>query len=261
MITFIECNVGYCFSPEDIDNFITTSEIRAYIINKYYDFNDIENPIKSYLDESRVEWLHPGIRKRHKLNIRENRVVQNDGIYPWSQQKNNTFYSVSTSTSTFKDRVENNDNYIIDFEISLDPQVDIYERQVYTLFSFFSEIGGIFELFQIFGHIFVCFINKSLAKVSMINHVRARFSQGKKSRAVHEQTDSVQIYSALPNLYPSKKKFDNMKESTRKVEPESPLRHIGHNQKNNEQEDDKGGGQYPSDYQFGVCDMLKATIP
>ena len=165
-----ECTAAVCYSDQELIDFIFYSEFRVYIINKYYDFNDIDNPIKTYLDESRVEYLHPFLKKRHRLNIRENRIIQNDGIFPWSQQKKETFYSVSTSSSTFSDRDYTRDYGLAEFEISLDSQVDLYEREVYTILSFFGEIGGIFELLMVFGHIFFASYSKLTGKLSMVNH-------------------------------------------------------------------------------------------
>ena len=65
---------------------------------------------------------------------------------------------------------------LTDFEILVDPQVDIYEREVYTLLDFFVELGGFAEILMITGHIFLSIYNKAIGKVSMMNKISKTFA-------------------------------------------------------------------------------------
>jgi len=65
-VAFLECNNGDLFPEEFMGDLIGLLEFRVYIINKsthmYYDFNNIGQPTKTYLAESRVEFVHPDFR-------------------------------------------------------------------------------------------------------------------------------------------------------------------------------------------------------
>jgi hypothetical protein len=67
-------NVDGCTSDAVMRNMLNKSFFRTLVVNKYYDFTDIENPLKTYVDDSIYEKLDIDLFKRRHLLIRENRV-------------------------------------------------------------------------------------------------------------------------------------------------------------------------------------------
>jgi phosphoketolase len=138
-------------SDEVLQPFLKGNIFRAYIINKYYDFSDVENHLKTYVDDTLFEEADLYLTKRRNIFIRENRVTEYNSIWPWASPKEYKFYSVSKVTNVVVNAVEEESNILTQFEISMDNQIDIYERRVYTLLDIFSDLGGIYEIIKIFG--------------------------------------------------------------------------------------------------------------
>ena len=85
----------------------------------------------------------------------------NDNIFIGSQGPSSEliFYSIDRK-SLFYSNIDFDNQYLQIF-LNLDPQVDLYQRTVYSFLDMLGFIGGIYELFRIFGHLLIgYFIHK-----------------------------------------------------------------------------------------------------
>jgi hypothetical protein len=144
---------------------------RAYVINKYYDFKDVEDPLKTYVDDTIYEKADLYLTKKSNIFIRENWVTEYNSIWPWASPKEYKFYSVSKITSIIADSVEEETQVLAEFDILMDSQIDIYERKVYTVLDIFSDIGGIFEIFRILGGFLIIPFNKRAINIHIMNEM------------------------------------------------------------------------------------------
>jgi hypothetical protein len=107
---------------------LQNAEFRLNVINKYYDFSDIENPLKEYVMDSDYLSLDLGYYKQMQIFIRENRVVQYDSIWPWADPEEYIFYSVSDTKINFSNAIEENTLILGEFEISMDNQIGKFQH-------------------------------------------------------------------------------------------------------------------------------------
>ena len=115
-------------------------------MNPYFDFNDIEEPIKYQLSETPTIFLDTNYLYLATLNIRQNFYTLYDSIFGLSGEQSGTFYSYEGSnmlTTSFED------SFLFRAEIRLDAQIDTYERTVQTVFEAIGIVGGIYEILRI----------------------------------------------------------------------------------------------------------------
>ena len=73
-----------CAGNEEIAYKINRSIMNLAFVNSYFDGNDFENPIKSYLDDSISDYLVDGFQKTVFGFIKENTVSTQDNIFSYS---------------------------------------------------------------------------------------------------------------------------------------------------------------------------------
>lgn len=113
----------YWAPEQQIRDSLYWAEFRAYVINKYYDFSDIQNPIKEYFDDTIIEAVDYDYLKHVRILVRENRVTQYDSIWPWADPVEYVFYSVSDIHKTLSNASENKSTILVEYLIKMDSQV------------------------------------------------------------------------------------------------------------------------------------------
>ena len=125
-----------CVDPLNSINFLGLIDVEVLIISPYFDFYDMDNPIKYHIDD-RLKFY--GVQYDTKLAnvyIRENKYQLNDDIFEF-ESKSGVFYSASDFRLQQIKHYQSdqyNNTYVVPFilQIEADPQVDEYERQVLT---------------------------------------------------------------------------------------------------------------------------------
>ena len=148
-------------SPADINTVINTHYLNLALVSSYFDFDDYENPIHYYLQDMNVFILVSSLGLKSQYLVRQNQATMNDNIFLGSQGPSSEliFYSIDRKSSSYSNI--DFDNAYLQIFLNLDPQVDLYQRTVYSFLDMLGFIGGIYELFRIFGHLWIgYFINK-----------------------------------------------------------------------------------------------------
>ena len=70
-----------CKSDADIDKALDSTTFQIAMLNNYFDFEDYNKPIKSYLDDTLNYYLMSGFTKRVDLYVRQNSVELVDSIF------------------------------------------------------------------------------------------------------------------------------------------------------------------------------------
>ena len=112
----------------------------------YFDYSDIENPIKYHVDDSNYLIINFGAAFMMDLYIRKNEYTLYDSIFGSNGDESDVFYSLDkTKVVPFlSDQVR---LALINFRI--DDQIDQYERTVQTVFEVVGTIGGNYEILRI----------------------------------------------------------------------------------------------------------------
>lgn len=107
-ITLQRCDPGSstCESAANIDAEIPNVGIDVTVVNSYFDFDDYEQPVKTFLDDRFLYTLLPGYSVNTDVYLRKNKAEVQDGFFYYTPngeelefvgfQRVDTKYSVST---------------------------------------------------------------------------------------------------------------------------------------------------------------------
>ena len=129
-------------STKEIDNVINKAVFSILILNSYMDFNDYENPVKSYIDDRVSFFLQPSQCKYIKMYAKLNKATLDDDYLKLKPSIEREFFNVERVQN---DSIMDNEN-IVDGKIYMDPNRDFYQRSVFSILDLFGLIGGIFGL-------------------------------------------------------------------------------------------------------------------
>ena len=89
-----------------------------------------------------------------------------DDLIQYGQSKEHHFYSIDRTKTDFEDQTETTKINVI---LSMDNYVYNYERTVFSLLDLTGLWGGVFELCEILGGIFVGYFSQRLLNFSMLS--------------------------------------------------------------------------------------------
>ena len=152
-----------------INQLLESARVSILIFNSYIDFDDYENPIKSYIDDRYSYQIIPDLRKVVRTEIRYNKVELMDSLIDIGFHENKEFYSVERSEPDLTSI--NNYNEYLDFGLTIDSKEDSYERKVYSFLDLTGQIGGLYEIINIIVGMLVTFIASRLFILSIISQI------------------------------------------------------------------------------------------
>ena len=127
--------------------------------NSVYDHEDTTNPVKYYLD---VNLMSPaeGFQKSNTHYIRENNYkVYNNYLNP-NDYKEGSFYDIDDKVFDFRTHNPKRTSYLI-VRFFMSNHLKEYESYTYTILDLFSDLGGAFEIFEVFGKLAIgYYVNK-----------------------------------------------------------------------------------------------------
>ena len=89
-------------SDTEIDAAIDSTFIQFAMINNYFDFDDFNQPIKSYLDDQFYYPLTSGLSKKTDMYIRQNTVEQKDSLFRYQPSgSESSFISIESVIEKF----------------------------------------------------------------------------------------------------------------------------------------------------------------
>lgn len=156
-------------------------KIFHYVINPYIDYNDINTPLKTSLEDKYEGYVLGAYTMNQKMYIRRNTYTLYDS-YLFSQPIEGEFYSLNRLESQLSS-ISKNNAYTL--TITLDNEVVNYERRVYSLFDLISDIGGFYGIIKALT---VLFMNEFTTKiynyytVNKFNNIMRKYTNAKKVR-------------------------------------------------------------------------------
>ena len=169
-ISVVKCSplLGHenCATSQEIDIKLSTGRIVVVLQNSYVDFEDYENVIKTYVDDRFSYRVSPGFLKEAQIYVRNNHVSLSDNIVQIGEGEQRQFYSVESSSDDF---VPLNSLIYFSAYIRMESREDTYERVVFSFFDLTGLVGGVFEILEVTGGIFVSFFAHKLFMFSMLS--------------------------------------------------------------------------------------------
>ena len=155
-------------SDTEIDAAIDSSEIQFAMINNYFDFDDYNKSIKSYLDDQFYYPLTSGFSKFADINIRQNTGEQKDSLFRY-QSTGAWFSFISIEPAGEKFSKIDSDNKVLTISFYKDPKSVNYERTVFSFLDGWGLIGGVNEILEISGKLIVSLFSGKIFAFSIIS--------------------------------------------------------------------------------------------
>ena len=138
------------------------------LVNTYFDFDDYDNPIKTYLTSlENLFMTNDGKTRWFEAFIQENEAYTSDGIFYQESYEKTKFYSVhNTAFRTMREEHANNSLAFISFAMA--QETVRYERNSYTFIDMIGFIGGLYDSFFLLGFWIVIFFQTKAYYYRMI---------------------------------------------------------------------------------------------
>ena len=154
---------------DEIEYIINTHDIELFTINSYFDFDDYDNPVKTYVADTDVQDLDNGFTQITDIQVNYNKAESNEAWFYSSSPKTYEFHSHKIKSSfTSSEQIEGLLMYI---SFHVDDEVIIYERQVFNILDMFGLLGGLYEIFEIMGGFILSSLNRKLMYNSLFKQL------------------------------------------------------------------------------------------
>lgn len=188
---FLRCyDEPECAPLIEVDNKLEDSYIYFLIQSYYFDFNDLDNPVKSFLITNKVYRGYKSYTQTLSFYVRENRYVLNDALMRIGENDPEKFYSIEQSDYEVQRGFYNVALYAYLFR---DPIVDEYERNVLSFLDVTGTIGGVFEILVVFSGFVIGIVTNQLFDHNVAN-------------PKSQEQKGLFSYPVIPNKIPNKKK-------------------------------------------------------
>lgn len=128
--------------------------------NFYFDSDEYGDPIKSYVDDKIWFKLMAERVKNKDVFVRKNMISLQDGFLQLGDDKEQEFMTIARQQD-FHDLIED-DGRVMAMYWRMDPQVDTYERQVYSSGDLLAQVGGIYSFLSVIGGMLVFMFSERL---------------------------------------------------------------------------------------------------
>ncbi|CAI2373460.1 unnamed protein product [Moneuplotes crassus] len=130
-----------CNTDEEINNIIQNTDLNIFQVNTYFDFDDYEQPIKTYLDDRFFFTLIPGFTKTNLIKIQKNEAeIQDDYLAYLPGGTNKEFITLERFDQRLSIEGAVFPN-IISVKFIKDSHSKSYERGVFTLLEVIGSVG------------------------------------------------------------------------------------------------------------------------
>ena len=164
-------------STQEILNAIDNSKVKFLMKSNYFDFTDLDNPVKFFIREEQVR-LTSIHTKYSYLTLKENEYLIDNDPY-WDSDHMGFFYSFDQfqndlSINSYGKRHQQSLDpaLFLEVKMSISEEIEIYERIVYSFLDLTGQIGGIYELMEITAAFFVGYYNKVFYNYELANKIK-----------------------------------------------------------------------------------------
>eukprot|EP00347_Sterkiella_histriomuscorum_P017758 403348109 len=133
-----------CASKKQQDEFFSMVDFQLRFVNQYFDFADMNNPVKSFIEDRYFIPVIPDQQKGMDIFIKKAQGKLNDNFIPFVPQQDLKFALVE-NFKMYTARLDYYGKCFAKFSLRMDLESDLYTRQVYTFSDMLSDLGGIYS--------------------------------------------------------------------------------------------------------------------
>ena len=138
------------------------------IINSFFDLEDYNNPIKSYIQDGLEFYTINGNRNNVRLYFQENESERQDDYFAlFPQSKEEKFLRLAN----FDQRLSYGESDILRVSFLKSNQKQTIERSVFAILDLLGLLGGVLEVFSIFAGTFVAIFADRLLNYSILSNL------------------------------------------------------------------------------------------
>lgn len=165
------CTGTDCQSSTAIDTAISGKSLGITLVNTYFDFDDYDEPVKTYLDDKSTFKFVSGYTKFVTLYAQQRSAEYKDSyIDVLSDPEEQEFVGVETITQDF-DLESNNQDTLFEIYIRLDENQQDYSREVYSFLDVTGDLGGVFEILCIAAGFIVAYFSNPRFYYSILSNI------------------------------------------------------------------------------------------
>ncbi|CDW84258.1 UNKNOWN [Stylonychia lemnae] len=178
--TYIEIKLNRCFNrssspiicqdPQVIKDFFTPLQFSVPYVNTFFDFNDYDQQVKYFIDDSLFWELDTNIINKVNFYVQKNEASLQDDFLQLGQSNDYDFYGVSNQR-TYQDNYSDNDGYYAAVYLRIDNRYDIFERQIYSVLPYLGDVGGLEQSIFLLGMLFISFFTKRIFNASILKRI------------------------------------------------------------------------------------------
>jgi hypothetical protein len=141
------------------------------MVNAYFDFNDISDPIKTYYEDVNFYSMVPYYPNYLTIKVAHNEYQTDDNLVFQGLTAQGSFYNVR-SKDIQPDNYNNREpGKIMTILVYLTPEYQLYERYSFSIFDMFGLIGGLYEICKILGGLIVGGFVERLFELSVLSNL------------------------------------------------------------------------------------------
>ena len=173
-------------SKNQTDEFLDGLVLKMAMVNNYYDFDDYNQPIKTFFDDQFYYQFVPGFSKSVDIYIMQNSIDQEDNMFRYQPENiEDSFLSIETVYEKFYYEPKNND--VMSITLYKDQKSYNYERSVFSILDCLGLIGGVNEILEVAGGLIVGFISSKLFLFSLLSSIYQVNMRDNKNSDFYEQ--------------------------------------------------------------------------
>lgn len=157
-------------TASDIEDAIDDLNVDLSIVNSYFDFDDYNNPIHTYLDDRYSFDTISGLAKTANIYLRKNQVEVQDSFFTYAPGGDkSSFVNIKRYDTLISN--ENDDGTVLSIYFMKDYEYETYERSVYSFLDFAGNLGGINEVLEVIGGLLVGIVADKLFFYSILSRL------------------------------------------------------------------------------------------
>ncbi|CAI2372806.1 unnamed protein product [Moneuplotes crassus] len=160
-----------CLTTAQIDQKVQELEVGIYVVNSYFDFDDYNSPIKTYIDDRFFYYLVPGNTVTSNVYIQKNEIETQDNYFAYKPGgKKSDIYEIRRIDNRFS--IEDTESYnLLNVRFVKDPFTQSYDRGVITILDVIGNIGGLMGVFVVAGGFIVNLFSEKLFFYSIFSNM------------------------------------------------------------------------------------------
>ncbi|CAI2363186.1 unnamed protein product [Moneuplotes crassus] len=221
---------NYCAPQQIIDYLLESTYIQIYVMNRYVDLNDIDNPIKDYLEVMPTLYFNLNKHVHVNMKLRKHEVILEDTLFtlPWGGNDPIHFNSIEDFTVAEQDFVdETRWNGFVTIYITQDSQIDQHRRKVLNFLEVTGIIGGIFEIFEVGFGIIIGLYSSYIFKRDLMNDIEKYEEKFQKmEKSISKLEENIQRNNQPPSSFQENnlpQQEEDLKEESKNEREESKI--------------------------------------